>query len=110
MVPMEKDYVSMLKLATSLDDSRFYDILHMFMDNVMVPSLFSLPCLQAWFSAHEHLVGTAVPTAKGELRVCSLEDSQTSLDSIITNRQTGVKGIRNQKTTAIFPVGLTTRP
>lgn len=88
MIPAERDYVNMLKVCATNDDSRFYDVLEAFMEDVLVPEKRedTWQVLREWFSAAER--GFIVRESPIDSISGSIECNQETLRSIDLNTDT----------------------
>ena len=69
--PVEKDYLSMLKLTQKLGDLRFYDVLASYMDDLLIPVPAAWGVLEQWFLGSTngfYEVSVGYPSASGVLQ------------------------------------------
>ena len=71
--PTEKDYLNMLRLTSFTKDPRFFDILQLFAEDILVPSHTSWETLTQCFSAQDlgYKVAVVKPDVHGHICVAS---------------------------------------
>ena len=82
--PTEKDYLNMLRLTTVTKDPRFYEILQLFAEDVLVPSHASWETLAQCFSDRDlgYKATVVKPDVDGHICVTMTERSDNKIYSI----------------------------